>query len=495
MMRPANDSAQVRSPVPSAQGGRSAGLPDNFLIAMELPLRRPVQLAMNTWRFLAALSLLTGGLYASPPPAIEQAMPERLLPQLDGVLKGAVQQSPRMLNRALDLEIAENNRIQAHANLLPSIGGNFSYYQASDDRADLSGRQNVTKIAYNFSVTQPIFHWGERRNNDRIGEIQLQMSKGAYRDGYRMLAQELRNTYMHLVVQKLGVKRARFYLDFANNQLKQQEERLAKKVISEVEISAARLNAEQAQISLERAEYDLVNAKASFARLAGRPVLEDDAIPDEIPATTYAADAFDQLLAGFLAQKDPVSLEAYNLRHQLEIENLNYANTKTRLRPKFNAVLGTSQDEQSYSINVANKYKVNSIYGGISVSWSIFDGFSTGAAVRNELARRRQLENDYHQLTERLAQDAQTQVKQINFSARNMAIYDRFLVAGAGYLQTVRNDFQRGAKSEMDVSQAQLNLFDAQINAANARSDFLYKVGDFLGLVMDDPVLANLAEK
>jgi len=468
---------------------------DNFLIAMEQPLRRLVEHVMNKWRLLAALPLLTGGLFAATPAGLEHSTPETLLPQLDGILKNAVQQSPRMLNRALDLEIAENNRIQARANLLPSAGGYFSYVQASDDRADLSGRQNVTKVAYNFSINQPVYFWGERRNNDRIGAIQLQLSKGSYRDGYRMLAQEIRSSYLRLIVQKISAKRARFYLDVTNNVLAQQEERLAKKVISELDISAARLNAEQAQIGLERAEFDLATAKASFARLAGMQIMDDAAIPVEIPAATYSAGAFDQLLAGFLAQKDPATPEAFNLRNQIEMENLNYANQKTRLRPKFSAVLGTSQDEQSYSINVANKYKVNSIFGGISVNWSIFDGFTTGAAIRNSLARRRQLESDYRQLTERLAQDAQTQVRQINFAARDMSIKDRFLVSGEGYLRTVQDDFRRGAKSEADVNQAQIGLFDAQINATLARSDYLYKVGDFLGTVVNDPVLANLAEK
>jgi outer membrane protein TolC len=291
------------------------------------------------------------------------------------------------------------------------------------------------------------------------------------------------------------VKRTRFYLEFTNNQLKQQEERYAKKVISGAEISMARLTAEQAQIALERTEFDFDNAKASFARLAGLGVVADEAIPESIPALTYAAGVFDQLLAGFLAQKDPPTAEAFTLRHQLEVENLNYANQKTRLWPKFNAVLGTNQDEQSYTQNITQKYQVTSIFGGVSASWTIFDGFSSGAAVRNSLAHRRQLENDYRQVTARLAQDAQSQVKQLNFSARNMSIYDRFLSSSEASLVSVQADFHRGVKSEADVSQSQLSLYDAQLNAANARIDYLLKIGDFLGTVTGDPILANLAEK
>ncbi|HKB57381.1 MAG TPA: TolC family protein [Lacunisphaera sp.] len=422
-------------------------------------------------------------------------LPERLFPQLEVILQTAVQQSPRMLSRALDLEIAENNRISARSNLLPSLGGYASYLDARDTRADLPGRLNVTKVAYNISLNQPLFYWGERRNNAQIGEIQARMAKGQYRDGYRLLAETLRSDYLHLIVQKLGVKRAEYNAEYTRNVLKQEETRLAQKVISEYQIFNVRLSAEQAQITLERARFDLENAKVSFARLAGLASLTDDMIPNSIPAVTYAAGPYDQLLAGFLNQKDPPTTEAATLRWQLEMENLNYANQMTRLRPKLNFVLGMSQDQQSYTINIAQKYRLNSIFGGVSVNWTLFDGYSAGAGQRNSLARRRQLENDYKEMTERLAQQAQTQAKQINFSARYMSITDRFMVSSEGNLKTRQDEFRRGIMSESDVSLAQLGVYDAQINGYNGRIDFMAKIGDFLGTVMEDPIVANAPVK
>jgi outer membrane protein TolC len=450
---------------------------------------------MKILRFLPAISLLAVSTWAAVPAANELALPERLFPQLEVILQTAVQQSPRMLNRALDLEIAENNRISARANLLPSLGGYASFYDARDTRADLPGRLNVTKIAYNVSLNQPLFYWGERRNNAQIGEIQARMAKGQYRDGYRLLAETLRSDYLHLIVQKLGIKRAEYNAEFTRNVLKQEETRLAQKVISEYQIFNVRLNAEQAQIALERARFDLENAKVSFARLAGLANLTDDMIPNSIPAVTYAAGPYDQLLAGFLNQKDPPTTEAATLRWQLEMEKLNYANQMTRLRPKLNFVLGMSQDQQSYTINIAQKYRLNSIFGGVSVNWTLFDGFAAGAGQRSSLARRRQLENDYKEMTERLAQQAQTQAKQINFSARYMSITDRFMVSSEGNLKTRQDEFRRGIMSESDVSLAQLALYDAQINGYNGRIDLMAKIGDFLGTIMEDPIVANAPVK
>jgi len=102
------------------------------------------------------------------------------------------------------------------------------------------------------------------------------------------------------------------------------------------------------------------------------------------------------------------------------------------------------------------------------------------------------MQNDYQQLTERLTQQAQTQVKQINFSARRMAISDRGLTASENTLKAREDDFKRGVASDADVSQARLALYEAEIAAFYGRMEFLSRTGDFLGTIAEDPVLNYL---
>ena len=454
---------------------------------------------MKTFRLLLSLLLGAAGFQAAAA-VNELALPEKLFPELDSILATAVQQSPRMLNRALDLEIAENNRIAARAGLLPSISASASYYKSEDRQTYLYPNHvsavssyKVTKTPYSVGLNQPLYYWGERSNGARIGEIQEKIAQGQYREGYRLLTQELRLAYLRLITQKIALKRSRFYLELATNTLGQQEERWNKKVISDADIAMARLATERAQIALDQGEFDFQNAKASFARLSGTTVMSDETIPESIPSMVHEAKAFEVMLAGFLAQKDPPSMEAATLRQTMEVEKLNYDIAKTRLYPKVNFALGVSQDQQNNLYGTIDSYTTTSLYAGISVSWTIFDGFAAGAAERNSLARRRQMEGDYRVLTERLAQDAQTQVKQAGFSARNMSIADRQLVNSEGALKSTEENFQRKTKSEADVSQSRLSLFDAQLAAANARTEYLSRTGDFLGMIMEDPVLAKVA--
>ncbi len=446
---------------------------------------------MKKSRLFAGAALCLFGLFQVVA-AQEVITPEKLLPGLDAVLKKALTQSPRMVTRAVELEIAEHSRIAARAGLLPSVGGAYTFYDSRDKRGDLPGRLKVEKEYYSFSVSQPLFHWGERRNNARAGAIRKLMAEGAYRDGYRAFAQEIRSVYLSLIVSKIRAKRAAFQLEHNIRWLKQAEDRHAKKVISDAAIFGTRIETERAVISAEQAAFNLENAKATLSRLTGEPPLSDDEIPDAIPPVPSQQAAIDRLLASYLGASELPTHEALNFKRSIQIEKLNLANQKTRLRPKFTLVAGVSQDEQAYGLDIAQKYKVNSRFGGVSVSWSIFDGFAARSGVRTSLASLRSMEADLKAIHDRLTQQAQTQARMAGFYARYSSINDRLLESGENNVISVKEQFSRGVIAQEDVSIVQLGLFDQQINAYMSRADYYAYVSDFLATVAQDPVLANL---
>jgi outer membrane protein TolC len=442
---------------------------------------------------LAVASLLTFGLCVSAAAAENIVTPEKLFPQLDALIKQSVGQSPRMVSRAIDLEIADADKQVAKAGMLPSVNGYYRYLQSSDTRADLGGgRSQVAKQYYDLSLNQPLFYWGERRNTARMGEIRQNLAKGQYREAYRLLAIEIRSVYFRLITDKVRLRKAELFRDYTANQQKLGEDRLEKKVISESQIFSVRLEAEKAQIAAERARFDLEGDKAWLNRLTGGAVLKDEEIPDNIPAVPQQDAEIQRLLANFLAQKEVPTVEAAVYRQSMELERLNLANQKTRLKPKFGLLVGANQDEQNYNVLVSQKYKVQSYYAGVAVNWTIFDGFSANAGVRASLAKVRQMEGDYRGLTERLAQQAQNQAKLVSFSSRTAKVTDRLYEAGESGLQTRREEFSRGVIAEEAVSVAQIDAYTNQITAYEARSDYFNQLSEFLGTVVEDPVLANV---
>jgi outer membrane protein TolC len=448
------------------------------------------------------LPVLAVNLWAAAPTAPELSLPEAIFPDLEVILKKAAQQSPQMLSQALTLEIAEQGRISARSSLLPSIGASVSLSRGEDKTTYIYSPQSsystdyyTTTNPYSYSISQPVFHWGALRNSARIGAIYAKIAHGQYRNGYRLLAQSLRASYQSLIVQKIAVKRAALYLEIVQKQLAIHEAGFAQKEIAEATVVNSRLAVEAAQIDYERVQFNFEAAKNFLARLSGCPALDHETIPDGVPKLIYTEAAFSQLLAGFLAQKDLPTMEAVTARKNLEIANLNYAITRTRLLPKFGASAGVSQSVQHNLYGSIDTYQLNSRSVSISASWSIFDGFASGAAQRSALATRRQQEAAYKELTDQLAQSAQTQVKLINFYARSMSMSDRALVASGDNLKHQQAEFARGNIAEAALSWAQMGLYDAQMSTYSVRNEYLRQTGEFLGLIVEDPVLNNLTDK
>jgi hypothetical protein len=85
---------------------------------------------------------------------------EKMFPQLQPILTAAVQQSPRMIERNLDLEIATGDAELARAGRLPYVSAYARSLLASDKREDIAGRLSTEKLYYDLAVTQSLLHMG-----------------------------------------------------------------------------------------------------------------------------------------------------------------------------------------------------------------------------------------------------------------------------------------------------------------------------------------------
>ena len=419
-------------------------------------------------------------------------LPEQMLPALGPVLKDAVKQSPRMLLRRLDLDVARGDLIQAKAGLYPSVGGSYQYSKTRDTRADIPGVLPTDKVYYSLSLNQPVFYWGERRNNARMGEIRSKMAAKQYAEGYRMLALEIRGDYLQLVLYKVELANARFAKSLADQALKAGLDRVAKKSMAEGEIFGLRTNTEQAALNVATLESAFAFSKQTYASVTGQPEPQDEQIPDLIPVVYYSKETIDHMLAGFLSQDEPATPAMEIMRQQIDVATLDYANQRKRLLPKLSFVMGISQDQQSYTINIAQKYSLLSRYAGLQVNWSIFDGFATRGAIASTLARKRQAEESYRQSEDDLKRNAQNAARAVDLAYQQMAINDRLLANNLNYLNFRRDDFKRGQASEADVNQALSGYNSSLVSANVSRSNFLMSSAEFVSLVAQDPVLANL---
>ncbi|KXU34722.1 hypothetical protein AXK11_07720 [Cephaloticoccus primus] len=432
-----------------------------------------------------------GAVVFAPAPVL--SLPEDYFPQLRELLAAALRESPRMLLARLDLDAAAGERTQARSGLYPSVSSTVRGVFTSDIRRDLPGSTEATKTYYDVGLSQPVFHWGEKRNTARIGDIRSAIAERDYAEGYRLLAREIRQGYLDLIVLKSRLAGARFMRGQAEEALKAAEARAKVGAIAEGELFGPQIALEQATLGEGSAELAFITARDQLEALTGKPAPAEAELPDELPKIeTSNAAASDGLLAEFLAEPEPSTPALETLREQVEVAQLTYKNQKTRLRPKLSFVLGVSQDEQSYTLNNAQRYGVTSRYVGLQVSWSIFDGWATRGAVRSSLARLRQAQARYAQARSTAPRAAQASARALGLAQRQMQINDRLLVASADGLRIHEADFAAGRTASDAVAQARAGYYQARASANAARLNFLMGQVDLVSQIDRDPLIENL---
>ena len=421
-------------------------------------------------------------------------LPEDVFPALRPILEQAAQQSPQMVSRNLELLAADGDLKQAKAGLYPSLGGFYQYSQTTDQREDIVDSLKTDKTYYNITLTQPLFQWGERVNNAKIGKIIRDIADENYSEAYRLLANQIRASYLSLIMSKIGINNATHGLKLAEEALASAEDRLQKKVISEGAIFQTRIAADQARLADETAAWNFELSKQDFSKLTGQPAPSDYAIPSEIPGLIESKDKVDALLTRFLSQEKPETAAVRIARKQVLVNELTYKNQRTRQRPKLSFVAGISQDEQSYTSNIAQKYGLESKYVGLQVSWNIFDGFATRGAVASALARKRMAEHTYKELTETLAQDARKAAKAVDLAQRQLAISERLLNNAGNFLSYTKDELKRGQSSEAEINAAQAGYNATKSSTNSSRYIYLMRVSEFLSLIAEDPMVGKIEQ-
>lgn len=418
--------------------------------------------------------------------AVDAALPEAHFPQLAKAIRNASGQSPHRRLAEIELELAYEARREAASVLWPTVAGFARLHHARDDRADIAATVATNKAFYDLTLTQPLFHWGALRSRVRTADLQLETAKARVQAGYAQTVHELRQSFLQMILKKAQLARQRLTLQTAESNWRQVLERIESGAAPANDASTLELAFLQAELDLERLETDFASARGAFAKAAGIPVPSEAEVPEHMPEVQHDKTAVQQLLARFLELPTEEAAELRTLQASIEAERNTRKIEKARLRPKFDAVLGITQDEHRYSIQDAERYQVNSTFVGLQVKWTLFDGFAANSAIRQSLARQRRTELQLKQASDSLRDAARAKARALDFVARHLQVIERRLEAAAAAKATREAEALAGARSTMDLAAADQALSDARLAAWSARVEYYSSLSEFLVFVGAD---------
>jgi outer membrane protein len=240
----------------------------------------------------------------------------------------------------------------------------------------------------------------------------------------------------------------------------------ANQLKSQLDVSFAQVDLSQAQLLLIQAQNDL---QASFSDLSTALGYQDE--------RTYRLSE-EPLPAAPPSNLDQEIIQAFQNRPELITERLNvqsassYATAERDLFFPTISALGTAGLTPFRQNGLDSRYAA----AGFNVNIPIFNGHLFNARLAEAKYREQAEQQDLRDLQNRIARDVRTAWLSANSSFQRLAVTDQLLNQATQALNLAQSRYNLGLSSIVELSQAQLNLTQAEIAQASAKYDYQTQV-------------------
>ncbi len=234
------------------------------------------------------------------------------------------------------------------------------------------------------------------------------------------------------------------------------------KLRSLVDVSFAEVDLAQAQLLLVQAQN---NEKASYAELATALGLANpqpfDLAEEPMPPAPLA-DPTDLIVQALQNRPD---LSSARFSHEAA---LRYARAERDLWMPTISATGAAGLTPAYQVPLSDRYAA----AGINVNIPIFNGFLFSARHQEANLRAKAADQATRDLADRISRDVRTAWLDAGTADQRLAVTAQLLKEATLALDLAQGRYKLGLSSIVELSQAQLNLTQAQIADSSAKYDF-----------------------
>lgn len=373
-------------------------------------------------------------------------------------------------------DAAVEARPQARAALLPQLNGSYNYgYSDSEstlktDNPALSGttKNSGTDESLNLRLNQALFDLERWQRLRQAGE-QVALAQATYRSAEQGLLLRVARAYFGVLGAQDRLRSAQAEQTAVERQLEQARKRfeVGLSAITDVQEAQARFDLTVAQEIQALQELD--SARFALAEITGQPIGDPAALQENIPLP--APDPADIERWVRYAEEGNLDLLAAQLSHTAATRGVGAA--KARHLP----TVGLTADYTD-SARESGTFPTESTSAsvGIGVTIPLFASGATQSAVRQAVATREQRAAELdgaRRVVERSTRDAYQGA--VTGAARVKA-FKQAVVSSTTALEASETGLEVGARTAVDVLNAQQQLYAAQRNYLQSRYDYLLSV-------------------
>lgn len=376
------------------------------------------------------------------------------------------------------LSAAESNRlytkegqVQARAALLPQVNGEASLDRSRVKVDGVSGSTTSKTRNYGINGSQTLFNWGQfatlraQRDISQAADFTLDSANDD-------LVVRTATTYFNVLVSIESLTAAETNEAAAKKQFDYADKRLEVGLAPITDVHEARAQYDQARANTILARNALEDAYQALTELTGQPVRDVRGLPTDFrPELPANRGNVDQLVTDAISRNP--SLKSQEL--QVSAAESNVSAARGAHYPTLslggswgkNAKWGDSVGGSSLTPDTTS----NSI--GLTLNVPIFAGGATQSRVRQALAQRDIQQDTFEQQKRALDRNTRNAYQALvagisEVEARRLAV-----VSAQSAYDASQVGLEVGTRTVLDVVQNQRTLFQAQLDYAQSRYNFL----------------------
>jgi outer membrane protein len=245
-------------------------------------------------------------------------------------------------------------------------------------------------------------------------------------------------------------------------------------------LSLADVYRQQSQVALDElsqinAQNTYDKAKADLVALAGLetgaefqfadPTISTTIDSTELVATRERYKSFSDLTKRALASRP----DYVGARRSFDASDASVTMARSGYFPSLSASAGLSANNEKLS----NIFDYKTLYWGLSLRWTLFDGFATNQSIENALASRRNAEVSLVQAE----RDINVQVKKglldLDAAVKQYEVSQKGLVSATEDRKIAEERYNLGAGTLLDLLTGNANLVNAEANLVNASYNYV----------------------
>ncbi len=367
---------------------------------------------------------------------------------------------------------ARENAVQVRSGLFPNIYGSATGAGVGDENntrlaaGQLSNPRIFDREAEGISISQLITDFGRTSELTRSAKYRTRANEMNVAATREQVLLEVNNAYFSVLGAQAVMEVARQTVLSRQSILQQTQMLATNKLKSDLDVSFASVDLDQANILLARATNGLLTSFAILSDLLADRKVETFVLTD-VPMAARITNDVSALILQALAQRP----ELASLRYQSDAAQ-EFAKAEGKLLyPSINAMGQVGVVPEGTDSQFTSPYAI----GAVNLNVPIYAGGLYTSRRRQAEDQARAAQETLRNAEDNIIRDVQVSQLELDLAFQQLALTRSLLKNANDALVLTQARFKNSLSSVVDLSQAELNQTQAQIGEANARYDYQIK--------------------